>query len=301
MADERGSLKTTASQGYGAIGSGSGARPGPPDDLYETDGVQGWRGIKYRLRELFAETLGTFILVTFGLGGVAQTMLSERANGSWLTLALSFGLGLTFAIVVGGRISGGHFNPAVTITLAVYRQFPWLKVPLYIFAQTTGAFIAALIIFINYYPAIDNYDGGDRKVTGANATAGIFATYPQPFVGTGAAFFSESLGTFFLILVILAVTDEKNASIKSGGPFIIGLSLTTIGIALGYETGFSLNGARDFGPRLFTSLAGYGVEVFTADHWYFWVPVVAPVVGGLIAGLVYDSFIYTGKSPLNRP
>jgi len=300
MAEERGSLKTTGPQGYGTISGSSSLSTAPPDDLYESENVHGWRGIKYRLRELFAETLGTFVLVAFGLGGVAQTVLSKGGNGNWLTLALSFGLGLTFVIVVAGRISGGHFNPAVTITLAVYRQFPWIKVPLYTIAQTTGAFIAAFVIFTNYYPAINAFDGGQRAVTGPNATAGIFATYPQEFVGTTAAFISEALGTFFLLLVILAVTDEKNDAVRPAAPFLIGLSLTTIGIAFGYETGFSLNAARDFGPRLFTAIAGYGVEVFTIDHWYFWVPLVAPVCGGLTAGFVYDTFIYTGKSPLNR-
>jgi len=105
MADERGSLKTTGPQGYGAISGSSSLSAAPPEDLYETENVHGWRGIKYRLRELFAETLGTFVLVAFGLGGVAQTVLSKGGNGNWLTLSLSFGLGLTFAIVVAGRIS----------------------------------------------------------------------------------------------------------------------------------------------------------------------------------------------------
>ncbi|CAG8841886.1 18173_t:CDS:1, partial [Racocetra persica] len=133
----------------------------------------------------------------------------------------------------------------------------------------------------------------------SNATAGIFATYPQEFMSIGGAFFSEAIGTFFLLLIILAVIDKRNSNIKMLLPMIVGLSLTTIGISLGYETGFSLNGARDFGPRLFTFLCGYGVEVFSAYNFYFWVPLVAPVVGGLVAGLVYDLLIYWDKSPLN--
>ncbi|CAJ0855233.1 15324_t:CDS:2 [Entrophospora sp. SA101] len=105
-------------------------------------------------------------------------------------------------------------------------------------------------------------------------------------MGTFGSFFSEALGTFFLLLVILAVTDERNElNIKPVAPIIIGLALATIALSLGYETGFSLNGARDFGPRLFTFLVGYGVEVFSTSCFYFWIPIVAPVVGGLVAGL----------------
>ena len=106
----------------------------------------------------------------------------------------------------------------------------------------------------------------------------------------------------FLLLIILALTDERNApTSRIVTPITIGLTLTAIAISFGYETGFSLNGARDFGPRLFTFLVGYGVEVFSANGFYFWIPIVAPIVGGLVAGFIYDALIYWGdKSPLNK-
>lgn len=300
---ERGQLsKSGSNAGYGAVGSSAQEDPeptGPPADLYDPNEVRGWRGAKYRCREYFAEFLGTFVLCTLGIGGIAQTVLSRGFNGSWITIAFSFGLGLTLAIAAVGRVSS-HYNPAVTITMAVYRGFPLLKVPGYIFAQTLGAFCAAFVIFITYYEAIDQFDGGHREVKGENATAGIFATYPQSFNCWATSFFSEALGTFFLIFVILAVTDEKNREVAPAAPFLIGITLFVIAIALGFETGFALNGARDFGPRLFTLLAGYGFKVLTADHWYFWIPLVAPVTGGLVAGFTYDFLIYTGRSPLNR-
>ncbi|KAF0382832.1 MIP family channel protein [Gigaspora margarita] len=195
---------------------------------------------------------------------------------------------------------GGHLNPAVTITLAAHRNFAWHKVPIYILAQLIGAFLAAVVIFSNYHAAILEFDGGKLSVIGSNATAGIFATYPQEFMSIGGAFFSEFIGTFFLLLIILAATDERNLpNTRTIFPLIIGLALTTIAISLGYETGFSLNGARDFGPRLFTFIAGYGVEVFSAYNFYFWIPLVAPVLGGLFAGIIYDLLIYWGKSPVN--
>ncbi|CAG8667588.1 4848_t:CDS:2 [Ambispora gerdemannii] len=275
MADERGPIKGSSSS-YGAVEDNTGAGKStstatavPPGLEVHHRELHGWRKIKYQFREPFAEFLGTFTFITFGLGGVAQ--------------------------------AGGHLNPAVTITLAVFRQFSWLKVPIYITAQTLGAFVAAAAVYSNYSAAISKFDGGNRHVTGQNATAGIFATYPADFLTIPGAFFSEALGTFFLLLVILTVTDERNAStFKSAAPIIIGLTIITIGLSSGWETGFSLNPARDFGPRLFTFFAGYGFEVFSAGKLYFWVPLAAPVVGGLIAGLVYDSLIYTGKSPLNR-
>jgi len=301
MAEERGAIKS-GSSGYGSIeGSGEGAPP-PITVIEHHHNLHGWRAIKYKFREPLAEFLGTFILVGFGVGSIAQTVLSEGKNGNWLTIALSFGFGLALAISVSGHVSGGHFNPAVTITFAVFRKFSWLKVPTYILAQTAGAFVAAGAVYTNYAQALDHFDGGHRNTTGPTATAGIFATYPVGFINSPGAFFSEALGTFFLVLVILATNDERNVpTAKFSAPITIGLTLTTIALAGGWETGFSLNPARDFGPRLFTFFAGYGIKVFSLDQFYFWVPLVAPIFGGLSAGFVYDSLIYTGsKSPLNR-
>uniref|UniRef100_A0A1D1XW34 Aquaporin-9 n=1 Tax=Anthurium amnicola TaxID=1678845 RepID=A0A1D1XW34_9ARAE len=309
MAEERGVInKSTPTSSYGATeNNGGGGGSGEERGTGETADViviqdSGWHFIKYKFKEPFAEFLGTFILVTLGVGSIAQAVLSKGLNGNWITIALGFGLGLALGIAVSGTYSGGHLNPAVTITLAVYRKFPWIKVPIYITAQTLGAFVGAAVIYINYVAAIDNYAGDIRSVTGDKATAGIFATYPQPFMSIGGAFFSEALGTFFLLLVILAITDERNVpTARIVTPITIGLALTAIAISLGYETGFSLNGARDFGPRLFTFLVGYGIDVFTASSFYFWIPIVAPIVGGLVAGFVYDSLLYWGeKSFLNR-
>ncbi|CAG8854038.1 19924_t:CDS:2, partial [Gigaspora margarita] len=195
----------------------------------------------------FAELLGTFVFITFGLGSIAQAKLGEGGFGNWITISFGFGLGLACGIFVSGSVSGGHLNPAVTITMAAHRNFAWHKVPIYILAQLIGAFLAAVVIFSNYHAAILEFDGGKLSVIGSNATAGIFATYPQEFMSIGGAFFSEFIGTFFLLLIILAATDERNLpNTRTLSPLIIGLALTTIAISLGYETGFSLNGARDF-------------------------------------------------------
>ncbi|RIB15405.1 aquaporin-like protein [Gigaspora rosea] len=303
MSEESGVLrgKQTGPSHYGAIDN-------PQEEgTSNADAVEiiyvnpkGFEFVKYKLREAFAELLGTFVFITFGLGSIAQAKLGEGGFGNWITISFGFGFGLAFGLFVSGSVSGGHLNPAVTITLAAHRNFAWHKVPIYILAQLIGAFLAAVVIFSNYHAAILEFDGGKLSVTGSNATAGIFATYPQEFMSIGGAFFSEFIGTFFLLLIILAATDERNLpNTRAHFPFIIGLTLTTIAISLGYETGFSLNGARDFGPRLFTFIAGYGVEVFSAYNFYFWIPLVAPILGGLFAGIIYDLLIYWGKSPVN--
>lgn len=297
MADERGNLhnKSSGPSHYGATHNSepTAASSSTPEIHIHS---HGWRFMKYKYRKPFAEFLGTFILCVFGIGSIAQTLLSGGKNGNWITIALGFGLGLALALVISGNVSGGHLNPAVTITLAVYRKFPWIQVPMYIFAQTLGAFVAAAVVYVNYYAALKHYDGV------AINKAGIFATYPADFMNPLGSFFSEAIGTFFLVLIILAATDDvRNTSdSKPLAPITIGIGLLVIAISFGYETGFALNPARDFGPRFFTFLVGYGTKVFSASNFYFWIPLVAPVVGGLVAGFVYDSLIYWGESPLNH-
>jgi len=236
-------------------------------------------------REALAELLGTAVLVIFGTGTIAATVISKGANGGWLNINLGFGIGLIAGIYVAAGISGAHLNPAVTLTLAVYRKFPWSKVALYMASQFAGAFLGAAVVYSAYYPSLSATAGfGD-------STRGIFATYPQADAGIIGAFFNEFIGTFMLLFVILATGDTHNHPAGPQTPLILGMTLAGIGASLGYETGFALNPARDFGPRLFTAIAGWGFGVFTADDFYTWIPLVAPLVGGLAAGLTYDRLL----------
>jgi len=244
--------------------------------------------IKKHSREAAAEMLGTAVLVIFGCGSIASTVLSGGANGGWVSINLGFGLGLTAGIYVAGGISGAHLNPAVSLTLAIYRGFSWAKLPLYWFAQTLGAFLGALVIYVNYLPALNNSKFGGFD----NVTAGIFATYPQPYVGAVGAFISEFIGTFMLLLIILATGDKNNFPAGPSTPIVLGLTLLVIGASLGLQTGYALNPARDFGPRLLTAIAGWGFKVFTRQGFYTWIPLIAPLGGGVFAGLVYDGLIY---------
>ncbi|KUF81753.1 Aquaporin-9 [Phytophthora nicotianae] len=239
------------------------------------------------LRECLAEFLGTFILVLFGDGAVAQVTLSEKSKGNYTTLCLGWGIGILFGIHVSGGVSGAHINPAITTTLALFKRFQWRKVVPYIVAQTLGAFVAAFLIWAVYKPLFDVVD--PEKAT----TQGIFATYPYSSdVSVGTCFLTEMVGTALLLCGLFAIGDELNKPANPySQPSAVALLVVGIGMAFGMNTGFALNPARDFGPRLFTLCAGWGSQVFTLRNAYFWVPIVAPLLGGAIGAGVYVGLV----------
>lgn len=244
-------------------------------------------------REVAAEFLGTFILIVFGVGVVAQVVLSGGTSGQYLSINIAWGLAVAMGCYVAGGVSGAHLNPAVTLALAVHRRFPATKVVPYIAAQIAGAFVASGVVFVTYREAFTAFDGGLRQIAGAQGTAGIFATYPQPFLSTfPGGFIDQVVGTALLVLVIFGITDRRNAPPPGNlTPVVVGLLVVLIGATFGYNAGYAINPARDFGPRLFTAIAGWGSGVFSAGNGWWWVPVVAPCVGGVIGGAVYDLFV----------
>jgi len=172
-------------------------------------------------------------------------------------------------------ISGAHLNPAVTLANCVYRKFPWKKFPGYIFAQTLGAFVASGIVYANYKSAIDVYEGGPniRTVPGYSSTAsgGIFCTYPAPFMTRTGQFFSEFIASTILMFCIYALKDNGNLGAGNLTPLCLFFVIFGIGACFGWETGYAINFARDFGPRLMSYFLGYGHEVWAAGNYYFWV------------------------------
>jgi MIP family channel proteins len=251
---------------------------------HDTDGL---------MREVLAEFLGTFVLLLIGLGVVAQVVLSRNTAGTYLSINLAWGLAVTMGCYVAGGVSGAHLNPAVTIALAVRRGFSWGKVGPYIIAQVAGAFVASAVVFLTYAEALNAFDGGVRQVAGAQATAGIWATYPQAFLTTFPGGFSDQfVATALLMGVIFAISDARNTPPAAGmAPFIVGLLVMAIGMSFGFNAGYAINPARDFGPRLFTAVAGWGSEVFRAGNSYWWVPIVAPIAGAVAGGWLYDVMI----------
>ena len=243
-------------------------------------------------REAAAEFLGTAVLIAFGIGVVAQTVLSASANGSYLGINLGWGLAVVFGVLVAGGVSGAHLNPAVTVALAVHRGFAWRKVAPYVVAQVAGAFAGAALVYFTYREAFTAFDGGLRTVLGDRGTGGIFATYPQPFLSIAGGLVDQIVGTALLILGVFAIVDQKNVDVPGWlRPALVGALVVAIGVAFGFNAGYAINPARDFGPRLFTAVAGWGGDVFAARGGWWWVPVAGPLVGGVLGGAVYDACI----------
>jgi len=249
-------------------------------------------------KELYAEFLGTLVLIALGAGVVAQVSLSGQQNGAYISINIAWGLAVTLAVYVAAGVSGAHLNPAVTLALAVRRGFAWRKVVPYALAQTAGAFVASAIVFLVYREALNNFDGGVRAIGGAKGTAGIFATYPQPFLSIAGGLVDQIVGTAILILVIFALTDTRNSAPAANlAPVLIGFLVMAIGMCFGLNAGYAINPARDLGPRLFTAVGGWGMGVFSAGNYWFWVPIIGPLVGGVIGGVVYDLVIGNALAP----
>ena len=243
-------------------------------------------------REAAAEFLGTFVLIVFGSALVAQVVLGGGGNGTYISINIAWGLAVTMGVYVSAGVSGAHLNPAVTVALAVHRAFPWPKVVPYALAQLAGAFSGAAVAFLTYREAFDRFDGGIRQVVGPQATAGIFATYPQPYLSLLGGFVDQVVGTALLVLVIFALGDTRNFAPEPRlGPVLVGAAVVLIGMSFGLNAGYAINPARDLGPRLFTSVAGWGIDVFRAGNGWWWVPLVAPPIGAVLGGYAYDTVV----------
>ncbi|KAJ2922937.1 hypothetical protein H1R20_g14195, partial [Candolleomyces eurysporus] len=263
-----------------------------------------YRKILSHIREPMAEFFGVALLVIFGAGAGASVVLSSNpgvssANkGDFFSINFGWAIGIAMGVWVSGGISGGHINPAITLAMATWRKFPWRKVPAYILAQVLGGLVGAALIYGLYFGAIEIVEGAGVRT---QATAGIFATYTLPYVSPAAAFFSEFLATAILSMVVLALTDKRNNTLSPGLlPIALFILFVGFGVSLGMQTAYALNPARDFGPRLFLSMAGYGKEVYTyRNQYWLWCPIIAPIVGAQAGALLYDLFLYTEKGPLN--
>jgi glycerol uptake facilitator protein len=241
------------------------------------------------LGEMAAEFAGTMILILFGVGVVAQVAAAEIGDHD--SIAWAWGLGVTLGVYVAARVSGAHLNPAVTIALAVFKGFSWAKVAPYALAQTLGAFVAALLVRWNYTEVLNSVDPGLTI-----KTQGVFSTLPGNGslpVGEWGAFRDQIIGTAILLFVILALTDMANTAPAANlGPVVIGLLVVAIGMAWGTNAGYAINPARDFGPRLASFLTGYGGAFRDqTGYLYFWIPIVAPIIGGVVGAGLYQTLI----------
>ncbi|WP_328535524.1 MIP/aquaporin family protein [Streptomyces sp. NBC_00344] len=251
--------------------------------------------------EMSAEFAGTFILILFGCGVVAQVVTAELGDHD--SISWAWGLGVTLGIYVAGRLSGAHLNPAVTLALAVFKDFSWRKVGPYVIAQIAGAFVAALLVRWNYTEMLAKFDPGHTF-----KSQFVFSTLP----GNGSFPISEwgalrdqIIGTGILLFVIFAVTDLLNNPPGANmAPFIIGLIVVAIGMAWGTDAGYAINPARDLGPRLASYITGYNTAWRDQyNNFYFWVPIVGPLIGGVLGAAFYRMLIgrYLAKAGEQEP
>jgi glycerol uptake facilitator protein len=248
--------------------------------------------------ELVGEVFGTFILVLLGDGVVANVGLAPRlaAGGyNWNTITIGWAFAVIIAAYVSGGVSGAHLNPAVTLALAAKRGFAWAKVVPYWIAQMVGAFLGAFGVFLAYLDGLkaagmpNVWSTGPGSVFGQTFWGGGAATATGTY-GLFAASMAEILGTAVLLWGILASGDIRNNGLKDNlGVFIVGGAVLAVGLSLGGPSGYSINPARDLGPRIFGALVGTK-DLFKGMYWLV-APVLMPLVGGLVGAFTYDWFI----------
>lgn len=246
--------------------------------------------------ELISEAVAVFIIIAFGDSVAAMYSLydpSPYVNAYW-GVCVVWGLAVTIAIYVTGSVSGCHANPAVTLALALYRKFSWKKVVPYCVAQTVGGFLGAGIVYVLFGPVIDHFNLVHQVTRAGGGAAGVFFTHPGLAVTTMHALLDEIILTAFLIFGIFAVTEQYNEQAPGAnfGAVIIGLIVATIGASMGYLEAWAINPARDFGPRLFCFFAGWGTAAFPSPDHYWWVPIIGPLVGGVVGGAAYQGLIH---------
>jgi glycerol uptake facilitator protein len=239
-----------------------------------------------------AEFIGTMILILLGDGVVAAVLLrnSKAENSGWIVITFGWGMAVAIAVYAVGSISGAHINPAVTVGLASIGAFDWAQVPGYIIAQLLGAFTGAVLVWLAYLPHWKETDDPGLKL-------GVFSTAPA-IRNTGANIVTEIIGTAMLVFGVLGIVNNaavigaqsNNLAAVFGtgiAPLIVGLLVLSIGLSLGGPTGYAINPARDLGPRIAHAvlpIAGKG----DSDWGYSWIPVVAPLIGGVLGAVLWS-------------
>lgn len=245
---------------------------------------------------LISEAIAVFIIIVFGDSVACMYTLydpSPYVNAYW-GVCMAWGLGVTLAIYVTGAISGTHANPAVTLALAMFRGFPWKRVVPYWVAQVIGGCLGAVIVYVLFGPIIDHFNAVHHLTRAGGGAAGVFFTHPGAGVTPAHAFVNEIVLTALLLFGIFAITEQFNemAPQANFGAVMIGLLVAILGASMGYLESWPMNPARDFGPRLFAYFAGWGASALPSPDNYWWIPIAAPLIGGVIGGGAYQLLIH---------
>jgi glycerol uptake facilitator protein len=248
--------------------------------------------------------MAMLIIIAFGDSVAAMYILytpSPYQQAYW-GVCIAWGLAVTLAIYTTGAVSGCHANPAVTLALAIYRGFSWRKVIPYCIAQFVGAFLGAAIVYVLFSPVIDNFNLANHLTRATGGAAGVFFTHPGLAITPMHAFGDEIILTGFLIFGIFAITEQYNemAPGANGGALMIGLLVALIGASMGYLEAWALNPARDFGPRVFSFFMGWGSSALPSPENYWWIPIVAPLIGAVVGGGAYQLLIHPFLPGRNR-
>ena len=244
------------------------------------------------MEKYLAEVVGTMLLIILGDGVVANVSLkrSKAQDAGWIVVAVGWGLAVAMAVYAVGRISGAHINPAVTVSLATIGAFPWAEVPQYVLAQTIGGFLGAAVVWVTF---LKHW----RETPDPAAKLGVFSTIPA-IRSPAANLVTEAIGTAVLLFGILALGDQAQMLKQPGDldltvvysgaiyPLLVGLLVTAIGLSLGGPTGYAINPARDFGPRLAHAVLPIAAKG-SSDWSYAWIPIVGPLLGGIAGALLY--------------
>jgi len=231
------------------------------------------------------ELIGTGLLILLGDGVVAGVLLarSKAENAGWIVITLAWGLAVFVGVIVAGPITGAHINPAVTIGLATIGETPWGDVPVYLAGQFLGAFLGAVLVYLHYLPHWAVTENADLKLA-------VFSTGPA-IRNTPANLISEFIGTFVLVFVILTFGNNGDAAgLASLGALPVALLVVVIGLSLGGTTGYAINPARDLAPRFAHFLLPIPGKR-DSDWSYSWIPVVGPILGGIVAALAADAVV----------
>lgn len=252
-------------------------------------------------RDFIGEFIGTFLLVLFGCGSVAVTVLFNAHNGLF-QIALIWGIGVSLAIYATRHLSCAHLNPAVTLAMVASKRMSLKKMPAYLIAQFLGAFCAGLILYILFDPSIVAFETAHSIVRGtadSMKVAKMFGEYYQlpgstAVVSMPLAIGAEAIGTFLLVLMIFSLTEGCNLGKPDDNlaPIFIGLSVSSVICLIAPLTQAGLNPARDFGPRLVSWIFGWGSAAFPDQSGgFFFVYILGPVIGALAAGLLFTGVL----------
>ena len=232
------------------------------------------------MKPFWAEMVGTALLVLLGDGVVAAVLLNKTKaqNAGWMVITTGWAMAVAMGVYAVGRVSGAHLNPAITLGLALVGKFPWTQVPAYILGQFLGAFVGALLVWLTYLPHWVETEDPNSKLS-------VFSTMPA-IRRLPLNMLTEIIGTFVLMFGVLAILANTAPSQSGLAPLLIGFLVWAIGLSLGAPTGYAINPARDLGPRLAHALLPIPRKR-DSDWGYAWVPVVGPVVGGLLGAAAY--------------